>query len=284
LADGEEEISDERTTPSVLKSFERVPTDSGWKDEGDDDDIDISSYLSRSKALASKRVKRNGAGVAEFGAIIPNRQNHANSRADTNLGDAMVLSNTLEFASMVGAKASHEKEGQVDGDDVRSTGSIDEPPRWTSPGGNALTQAKDTMVLSNTSEFAHAKSVKESSGQSIKALNSNGKGSCLSVADTLKFLRQAGDLSTKKKEVVVGRPNDKKFVDPGPLPNKGKSGAKEIVLEYRDDQGRLLTPKEAFRQLSYKFHGIEPSKRTQEKRSDSAESGVLTIKLKINSI
>ena len=30
---------------------------------------------------------------------------------------------------------------------------------------------------------------------------------------------------------------------------------KEVKLEYRDDFGRLLTRKEAFRQLCYQFHG-----------------------------
>jgi len=30
---------------------------------------------------------------------------------------------------------------------------------------------------------------------------------------------------------------------------------KEIKLEYRDEFGRLLTRKEAFRQMSYQFHG-----------------------------
>lgn len=42
----------------------------------------------------------------------------------------------------------------------------------------------------------------------------------------------------------------------GDRPDKDLEYAnKEIKLEYRDDFGRLLTRKEAFRQLCYQFHG-----------------------------
>ena len=41
---------------------------------------------------------------------------------------------------------------------------------------------------------------------------------------------------------------------------------KEINLEYRDEFGRLLTRKEAFRQLCYQFHGYGSGKKNQEKR------------------
>lgn len=43
-------------------------------------------------------------------------------------------------------------------------------------------------------------------------------------------------------------------------------GPNRIKLEYVDEFGRELTPKEAFRQLSYKFHGKGPGKAKQEKR------------------
>jgi U4/U6.U5 tri-snRNP-associated protein 1 len=41
---------------------------------------------------------------------------------------------------------------------------------------------------------------------------------------------------------------------------------REIKLEYRDKHGRLLTQKEAFRDLCYQFHGHGASKKKEEKR------------------
>lgn len=43
-----------------------------------------------------------------------------------------------------------------------------------------------------------------------------------------------------------------------------------IKLEYVDDDGRPLCPKEAFRYLSHKFHGKGPGKNKQEKRIKKA--------------
>ncbi|EDO37415.1 predicted protein [Nematostella vectensis] len=52
----------------------------------------------------------------------------------------------------------------------------------------------------------------------------------------------------------------------------GSRGEKEgykpnVKLEYVDEKGRTLTPKEAFRYLSHKFHGKTPAKMKTEKRT-----------------
>ncbi|RYY78598.1 hypothetical protein EON63_17675 [archaeon] len=47
-----------------------------------------------------------------------------------------------------------------------------------------------------------------------------------------------------------------------------RAGGREggVQIEYYDDHGRKLTQKEAFRQLSYKFHGHQPGRKKREKR------------------
>ena len=53
---------------------------------------------------------------------------------------------------------------------------------------------------------------------------------------------------------------------------KDKDGYKpEIRLEYVDDSGRCLNPKEAFRQLSHRFHGKGSGKKKTEKRQKKVE-------------
>ncbi|CAG4961668.1 unnamed protein product [Parnassius apollo] len=58
----------------------------------------------------------------------------------------------------------------------------------------------------------------------------------------------------------------------GPLQEfREKSGFRpHVKLEYVDDDGRPLCPKEAFRYLSHKFHGKGPGKNKQEKRIKKA--------------
>ncbi|KAF1336424.1 U4/u6.u5 tri-snrnp-associated protein, partial [Globisporangium splendens] len=82
------------------------------------------------------------------------------------------------------------------------------------------------------------------------------------MAATLALLRKTGDLRETRVERQAGRANDARDrnVD---QELRIKDGVK---LDYRDEFGRLLTKKEAFRMLSYKFHGHEPGKKKKEKR------------------
>jgi U4/U6.U5 tri-snRNP-associated protein 1 len=58
----------------------------------------------------------------------------------------------------------------------------------------------------------------------------------------------------------------------GGLEFKEKDGYKpDIKLEYVDDSGRMMTPKEAFRFLSHKFHGKGSGKKKTEKRQKKVE-------------
>eukprot|EP01035_Chromulina_nebulosa_P019474 gene19474-25356_t len=78
-----------------------------------------------------------------------------------------------------------------------------------------------------------------------------------STAAALALLKGSGEL--KKRDELAGRaldPREKEEVDP----------KDRIKLEYRDEYGRKLTKKEAFRQLCYRFHGYGPGKQKKDKR------------------
>ena len=51
-----------------------------------------------------------------------------------------------------------------------------------------------------------------------------------------------------------------------------KKGGVNVNLNYYDEYGRKMTQKEAFRQLSWKFHGKAPSKKRREKRMAEVEA------------
>lgn len=97
-----------------------------------------------------------------------------------------------------------------------------------------------------------------------------GKG----LAGALKFLQERGTLNEgtnwggrttdKKKSKLVG-------VEDGP---------KEIRIERMDEFGRVMTPKEAFRDLSHKFHGKGPGKMKLEKRQKKYQDDLKTKQMK----
>jgi U4/U6.U5 tri-snRNP-associated protein 1 len=101
------------------------------------------------------------------------------------------------------------------------------------------------------------------------------------LGGALDFLKERGEL--RQAETFAGRTNDTR----DPYFSKAMGGFKDVytggqqedriaahveaALTQRDEYGRILTPKEAFRKLCYRFHGIEPSKNTREKRSRQTE-------------
>ncbi|CAN6240926.1 unnamed protein product [Urochloa humidicola] len=97
-----------------------------------------------------------------------------------------------------------------------------------------------------------------------------GKG----LSGALKILKERGSLNEgtdwggrttdKKKSKLVG-------VEDGP---------KDIRIERMDEFGRVMTPKEAFRDLSHKFHGKGPGKMKQEKRQKKYQDEMKTKRMK----
>ncbi|KAF0694273.1 Aste57867_14843 [Aphanomyces stellatus] len=82
------------------------------------------------------------------------------------------------------------------------------------------------------------------------------------MAATLALLRNRGDLNDKIQVRQSGRANDHRERD-----IEDELQVKDgVKLDYRDEFGRLLTKKEAFRRISYRFHGHTPGKKRQEKR------------------
>ncbi|KAK8449657.1 hypothetical protein SEVIR_7G251900v4 [Setaria viridis] len=133
----------------------------------------------------------------------------------------------------------------------------------------------DTNGLAAMEEDAHAEKQVKVDEEEVKPDEvihevAVGKG----LAGALKILKERGSLNEgtdwggrttdKKKSKLVG-------VEDGP---------KDIRIERMDEFGRVMTPKEAFRDLSHKFHGKGPGKMKQEKRQKKYQDEMKTKRMK----
>lgn len=106
------------------------------------------------------------------------------------------------------------------------------------------------------------------------------------LASFVSMLKTTGEISSKNaREELKGRAKDERnYENYAPMDltkvvkisknatDKDRELAnREIKLEYRDKHGRLLTTKEAFRDLCYQFHGYGASKKKEEKRLKQME-------------
>jgi len=104
------------------------------------------------------------------------------------------------------------------------------------------------------------------------------------LSSVLSLFQTTGDISTTNnphasKEKLRGRAKDERHYDDysnldlrqtvklNSNQEKDQEFAnRQIKLDYRDEHGRLLTRKEAFRQMCYQFHGYGSFNKTKEKR------------------
>jgi len=80
----------------------------------------------------------------------------------------------------------------------------------------------------------------------------------MSAASGLAYLRARSQIGNDQES------HKYKKSDNRPLEMSTADG--DIKLEYRDDFGRVQTPKEAFRAISWKFHGKTPGRKNMERR------------------
>ncbi|KAL3760360.1 hypothetical protein ACHAWU_000335 [Discostella pseudostelligera] len=100
------------------------------------------------------------------------------------------------------------------------------------------------------------------------------------MSNFLSLLRHTGEIKDHStKEEMRGRAKDKRTYEDyehldlekvvkvaGVHERDRELASREIKLEYRDEHGRLLTRKEAYRDMCYQFHGHGSSKKNQERR------------------
>jgi len=129
----------------------------------------------------------------------------------------------------------------------------------------------------------------QNNDEDIEGLNFTSQSNLLvnrGLSSTLSLLKTTGSLASNNtknsslQEKLRGRAKDRRnyedyeSLDLAKVTSIGSSrerkdkefSKREIKLEYRDEYGRLLTSKEAYRQMCYQFHGHGSGKKNEERR------------------
>ncbi|OWM81859.1 hypothetical protein CDL15_Pgr007897 [Punica granatum] len=232
------------------------------EDEDDailDDDEDFYQSLERARKLALKKQKEEEVSgpkaIAFLATTTPStqtaeNQNQAAAEAEEN---RVVITEMEEFVWGLQLNEESRKPDSedvfMDEDEVPVASDNEQKDEAGGPTEVNETRNDDSSFDEDKEEIAPDETIHEAAV---------GKG----LSGALKLLKERGTLKEtiewggrnmdKKKSKLVGIIDDE--------------GTKEIRIERRDEFGRILTPKEAFRSLSHTFHGKGPGKRKQEKR------------------
>ncbi|XP_020976077.1 SART-1 family protein DOT2 isoform X1 [Arachis ipaensis] len=234
-----------------------------------DDDEDLRKSLERARRLAVKKQEQGIFGPQAIAKLATSNHNDE-TVDDQNTGAGESRENKVVFTEMeefVGRlqideearKPESEDVFMHDDEDASANANANAPDEGKTDEAGGWTEVKETNVDEQPDSEDKEEVVPDETIHEVAV----GKG----LSGALKLLKDRGTLKEsiewggrnmdKKKSKLVGIVDDE---------GKEEQKKKEIRIERTDEFGRILTPKEAFRMLSHKFHGKGPGKMKQEKR------------------
>ncbi|KAD3337475.1 hypothetical protein E3N88_32995 [Mikania micrantha] len=226
-----------------------------------DDDADLHKSLQQARKLALKKQDEEGqpSGPHAIAFLASSSTRNDDEDADADAGNGEKQEDKVVFTEMeefVWGLQLDEEAHNSDAEDVfmeedAAPPSLDEGQKGINGGWEEVTDVipdekmADEMEDVKPDETIHESSLGKGLSGALRLLKDRG-----TLKDTVEW---GGRNMDKKKSKLVGIVNE----------NDDK---KEIRIERTDEYGRILTPKEAFRLISHKFHGKGPGKMKQEKR------------------
>ncbi|XP_049286790.1 U4/U6.U5 tri-snRNP-associated protein 1 [Anopheles funestus] len=300
------EILDTDDTPTISEDLSTVKLE-----DTVEDDEDLQAALQK-----ARRLKQKEAIISKALPIDPERiksevKEEPDSGGELDHHGAMLLNSTAEFCRTLGDIPTYGTAGNREEDpnemmDFERDSASDregmesDPEEGPSRRHNHSSQHSGTWNSVNTEQ--EQEDNRELKVEEVAILDEE-PDVALSVAGALKLAQSKGYLEREEsnrpsnarfahlqaqnysiEDKNYGEENDKysrRDRYAGPITDfKEKETFKpNVKLEYIDDNGHLLTPKEAFRYLSHKFHGKGPGKNKVEKRLKKSEQEGLMKKM-----
>ena len=237
-------------------------------DDEEEEDDELARALARSRKMANKNTRTASEDV--FAQVAARRlADEAKAKEETvsPAEEALVFTDMSEFVQ--GINTDPVEDEQPEEDLYRGAGEEempDVPPPPPGPDAMEEDEMPDVPPPPPGGEEAAA----EPSMPVLAEKHVVKKG----LASTLALLKEKAQLDDAQNTRWSGRANDMKdrfdkqhVIEANAMEEKAVDGYKfGFKLDKFDEFGRKLTPKEAFRELCHRFHGIEPGKMKREKR------------------
>jgi len=269
-----------------IKTDERILAEMAGDVE--DGDTELALALERTKRLAERGSGRSEVDIAREAAARRATDAPETEERDAS-GEGMVFNDVQEFVHGINVddKRATRSEAATTRSDMPPVpppppGSGDMPPVPPPPPGSDV-DGMPPVPPPPPSGLGAEEEREDDDVNPLDGVQANPIGSGLAAA--LGLLKETGKLH--ENDMWDGRTNDKK-----PLALMRVREAAEITgaefdghefdfkLDKYDEFGRKMTPKEAFRELCHRFHGIEPGRAKKEKRLRAYQEEVKAKKMR----
>lgn len=282
---GNERTRDAFTTVKVAKEEDFV--------DDEPDDSFLNAALAKARRLNRLREMNNtsSTGAAAVAEAVKSSSVEIENTKESS-GVSFSIDNTREFSKAIRARTQQKErvlqkqkvENSPQNDDpVESAETAVEPSNTLTDTAAKVEDVDDDEEMEDLDIEELAKEVKEETLQpGFDGSTAGPVGVGRGLSSFVSMLKTTGEITGKHggTEELRGRAKDERNYDnlkPMDLSkvvaigrnatDKDKEFAnREIKLDYRDKHGRLLTQKEAYRELCYQFHGHGASKKKEEKR------------------
>lgn len=247
----------------------------GDVEDVEDEDDELSRALARSRRMAQKNTSR--AAPVDVAAQVAARRlaDEASAKERASMvEDAVVFTDMQEFVQGINADDEDGDEGHDDKEDAMPD--VPPPPPPPAPMDD---DAMDEDMPDVPPPPPPQDAVDKDAAAAAAAVNvvptlSEKHVPKKGLAGTLALLKEKAQLDDAQNTRWSGRANDMKDKFDKAHVLEAHAVNDDIVDGYKfgfkldkfDEFGRKLTPKEAFRELCHRFHGIEPGKMKREKR------------------
>jgi len=256
------------------------------------DDSFLNAALAKARRLNRMRETNKASSIgADAVADAVKSTSVESNGSKQSPGISFSIDDTREFSRAIRARANQkERESQKPSVDNLTHASMSTNEKMVSSTGNVNDEKTVKNEYSENDEDVQdmdmeelAKQVQEDPVQlGFEGSTADSVGVGRGLASFVSMLKTTGEITGKHggKEELRGRAKDERNyenyepLDLSKVVAIGKNASekdqelanREVKLEYRDKHGRLLTQKEAYRDLCYQFHGHGASKRKEEKR------------------
>lgn len=239
------------------------------EDEEEEDD-ELARALARSRKMAHKNTRTASEDV--FAQVAARRladEAKAKEEPVAPAEEALVFTDMSEFVQGINTDPVEEEQPEEDlyqGAGEEEMPDVPPPP----PGPDAMEEDEMPDIPPPPPPPGGDEAAAEPSMPVLAEKHVVKKG----LASTLALLKEKAQLDDAQNTRWSGRANDMKdrfdkqhVIEANAMEEKAVDGYKfGFKLDKFDEFGRKLTPKEAFRELCHRFHGIEPGKMKREKR------------------
>jgi len=264
----EDVISALEKRDNYKEAVRKPETDAKWLFEEEDDEDELYKSLARTRKLVQRERKKREEIIVEQVEKAQQDKREAKKK-DTRLS----FNATTEFIRSI-PKAPHGDSSDSDENmdvaeekDEETFKSIEAIHiKQKERGNKKKRQENDQMDI----ETETPKEPEEGSAspkepfEPIEALMGAEPLVSSSMSAVLQLLKSHGGTPALSLESMTGRASDKKV-------EEVNTDGDTFRLDYLDERGRAMTPKEAFRRLSYRFHGKAPGKNKDERRMKREE-------------